>query len=304
MSKEEACVDVLCVGHATYDLTFSVKEHPLPDEKVTALRFIGCGGGPAANAAVTVSRLGFQAAFCGYIGNDMYGEMHYSELVDEGVYLDLVVRGESPIPLSFILVKPDGKRSLVNYRGDTKPIPQHDIDISSLKTKAILFDGHEPLISPPIVELAKSRGIITILDAGSVHKGTKALITEVDYLVCSEKFAFQFTGGKEYSQALSILGETVLNVVITLGGEGLIWKSSQDTGFLAAYSIKAIDTTGAGDVFHGAFAACLAEGKDWLSTLQYANAAAALSCTKVGARRSVPNNFEVEDFLRNNEGIN
>jgi sulfofructose kinase len=115
-------VDVLCVGHASYDLVFSVSRHPGKDEKIFANGFLGCGGEPAANAAVIVSRLGFKSAFAGYLGRDVFGEMHNKELIADGVHSDLIVRGDLPTPVSMILVKPDGKRALINYKGETTPL--------------------------------------------------------------------------------------------------------------------------------------------------------------------------------------
>ena len=115
-------IDVLCVGHAAYDLTFAVPHHPAPDEKAFATSLTSCGGGPAANAAVTVAKLGGCSAFAGYLGQDIYGDLHLAELQEAGVDTTLVVRGTSPTPLSVIWAKPDGQRSLVNYRGETRPL--------------------------------------------------------------------------------------------------------------------------------------------------------------------------------------
>ncbi|MDD5631094.1 MAG: PfkB family carbohydrate kinase, partial [Methylococcales bacterium] len=111
MTNSPVHIDVLCVGHASYDLVFSVDHHPAEDEKIVAGGFVSCGGGPAANAAVTVAKLGFKSAFSGYLGQDLYGEKHYQELVGLGVNADLISRGTSPTPLSTVLVKPDGKRA-------------------------------------------------------------------------------------------------------------------------------------------------------------------------------------------------
>jgi sulfofructose kinase len=108
-------VDVLCVGHASYDFVFAVDHHPKADEKTFAEKFISCGGGPAANAAVTVSRLGFKSAFAGYLGNEYFGQRHLEEFSQAAVNTDLIVRGDSPTPVSTILAKPDGQRTLVNY---------------------------------------------------------------------------------------------------------------------------------------------------------------------------------------------
>ena len=117
MTNDPTPIDVLCVGNASYDLIFSVAHHPDEDEKISALGFVSCGGGPAANAAVTIAKLGFKAAFAGYLGQDIYGEKHYQELRQYGINTNLIIRGDSPTPLSTILVKPNGKRALVNYKG-------------------------------------------------------------------------------------------------------------------------------------------------------------------------------------------
>ncbi len=279
-------IDVLCVGHASYDLVFSVSHHPLDDEKIVAESFLGCGGGPAANAAVTVAKLGFTAAFAGYLGNDIYGEKHYQELLEWGINTDLIIRGSSPTPLSTILVKPNGHRALVNYKGDTQALCVNAIDFSSVKAKVVLFDGHEPHLSLPLIHDLKKSDALTVLDAGSVHEGTLSLMTEVDYLVCSEKFAVQFAGGE--ITALARLGEISPNVVITLGERGLIWQKGQVQGSLPAFPITAVDTTGAGDAFHGAFAAAVALGMDWENILRYASAAGAICCKKIGARSGLP----------------
>lgn len=279
-------VDVLCVGHASYDLIFSVAHHPAEDEKIFADGFLACGGGPAANAAVAVARLGLQAAFAGYLGQDLYGEKHCQELVDVGVDTRLVIRGSSPTPLSTIVVKPDGKRALINYKGDTKPLPPKAIDFALITPKVILFDGHEPQISVALAEQAANQKIPTVLDAGSLHDGTRALMGQVDYLVCSEKFACQLAGDE--NTALSQMAKIAPVVVITLGERGLIWQRGKQCVALPAYPMTAIDTTGAGDAFHGAFAAAIAGGMDWLGVLRYASAAGALCCTKIGARLGLP----------------
>jgi sulfofructose kinase len=290
-------VDVLCVGYACYDLIFSIAAHPAADEKTVANDFMNCGGGPAANAAVAISQLGFKSAFAGYLGQDLYGDKHYQELLTAGVNTDFIARGVSPTPLSTVLVKPDGKRALINYKGDTKALPIGAIDFSTLNTKVMLFDGHEPYLSIPLADFAKKTGIPTVLDAGSVHDGTMAMIGHVDYLVCSEKFAQQFTGDSE--KTLARLSKIAPTVVITLGERGLIWQRGKKRGESPAFPVKAIDTTGAGDAFHGAFAAALAANMEWQDVLRYASAAGALCCTKIGARTGLPIREEHANLFKN-----
>lgn len=288
-------IDVLCVGHASYDLIFSVNHHPQADEKTSATDFLSSGGGPAANAAVCIARLGFNAAFSGYLGADIFGENHHKELLAEKVNTDLIVRGQNPTPLSSIIVKPNGHRSLINYKGSTTALPADAINFSDVNAKALLFDGHEPHISLTLLKQLSKKNIPTVLDAGSVHEGTLSLMDKVDYLVCSEKFALQFVG--DINNALKRLTEFAPHVVITLGDKGLIWKTSESSGSLPAFPIQATDSTGAGDAFHGAFTAALTTNLHWLDILKYASAAGALCCTKMGARNGLPSKTTHQSFL-------
>jgi sulfofructose kinase len=294
-------VDVLCVGHASYDLVFAVDHHPDADEKTFAEAFISCGGGPAANAAVTVSRLGLKSAFAGYLGNDFFGQRHLEEFSQAAVNTDLIVRGDSPTPLSTILVKPDGRRTVVNYKGATPPLPAGNIDLSGWHPQVILFDGHELEVSLALMKTIKGRGILTVLDAGSVHRGSLKLLEQVDYTVASQKFARECTGKEEPLQAALKLGQYSSAVVITLGEAGLVWKNEDGSGRLPAFSIDAVDTTGAGDAFHGAFAAGLACGKPWKDLLTYASAVGAMCCTKYGARPAIPTAKGLSRFLRKHQ---
>lgn len=289
-------LDVVCIGHASYDLVFSVPHHPGPDEKCTATGFTACGGGPAANAAVTVARLGRRAAFAGYLGQDLHGQAHLEELIRNGVETR-VCRGDSPTPLSAVLVKPDGQRALVNYRGATRPLLPEAVDLSDLEAKVALFDGHEPHVSCHWLAHFRNPEAATVLDAGSLHQGTRKLMFAVDYLIASRKFAAQWLGRDDPWRVLEELAAKSPAVVITLGEEGLIWQRGSERGEMPAFPVGVVDTTGAGDTFHGAFAAALAEGMAWPESLRFASAAAALCCTRLGARPGIPIRAEVEAFL-------
>lgn len=289
--------DVLCVGHASYDLVFDVPVHPQPDEKIFADELLACGGGPAANAAVLVARLGYHAAFAGYLGDDLYGDRHLQELEAEGVDTSCILRGTYPTPLSVILVKPDGSRTLVNHKGLTKALAGDALDFSGLRPKVILFDGHEPQLSLKLAAAAKPEGIVTVLDAGSLHEGTQALMGSVDYLVASEKFAQQWLGRNAPLEALAGLSEFSPNVIITLGEQGVVWKNPEAQGALPAFPIVPVDTTGAGDAFHGAFAAGLAEGLPWRTLLEFASAAGAWCCLHKGARPGMAKFEQLQAFL-------
>jgi sulfofructose kinase len=294
----EIHVDVLCVGHASYDLIFAVDHHPQADEKTFAQQFMSCGGGPAANAAVTVSRLGFKAAFAGYLGNDYFGQKNLEEFEEAAVNTDLIARGDSPTPVSAIWVKPDGQRTLVNYKGATHPLSASKLDLTGCHPRVVLFDGHEPDVSAELMKILQVKNIPTVLDAGSVHRGTLKLLELVDYTVASQKFSLECTGKADPKQAAAKLGQYCPAVVITLGERGLVWKNKLGDGALRAFSVDAVDTTGAGDAFHGAFAAGLASGKSWEELLTYAAAVGALCCTNYGARPSIPSAKAVDAFLK------
>ncbi len=292
-------VDVLCVGIAAYDLIYSVPYQPLPDTKMFASGLDRCGGGPAANAAVTVSRLGYSAAFAGYLGFDSFGEENLRELRDAGVYTNLVVRDEAPTSLSCIIVPPDGSRTIVNYKGGAGTLPAGSIDLGRARPKVLLVDSHEPFVSPPLAREARQLGIPTVLDAGNVRQASVELLDLVDYAVCAVTFARDYTGLDDPQAAAKELVKHAPHVVVTLGARGLVWNSRDyGSGALLAFPIKAVDTTGAGDTFHGAFAAGVAAGLEWVPLLKYASATAALCCTRIGGRTGIPSGEEVEEFLR------
>ncbi len=290
---------MLCVGHASYDLIFQVERHPEADEKCFATAMESCGGGPAANAAVTVARLGGSSALVAYLGEDAYGCAHHADLTREGVRTAWIQQGPHPTPLSVILVKPNGERSVINHKSGTPPLTTVPLDLKAAMPQVVLFDGHEPTISPILAREAREMGIPTILDAGSVHAGSEELFPLVDWVVASERFARDYTGEVNPEKALARLRERVPNVVITLGKRGLVWNNQGMATHMEAFSVKAVDTTGAGDTFHGAFALCVARRMDLHSTLWVSSAAAALCCTRIGARTGIPTRRELEAFLRN-----
>ena len=290
-------VDVLCLGLASHDLVFDVNRHPGSDEKMKASALLNCGGGLAANAAVASARLGYPTAFAGYLGEDVYGEMHMAEFHADGVNTDWVVRGAEPTPLSAIIVKPDGQRAIVNYRGHSEGACTNRFDLHQLSAKSILVDGNHFALAQEVVQYAKQNQIPTIIDADSLQPHTEALVQVVDYVVTSERFAYEYSGHNSVETALGKLATVANNVVVTLGERGLIWQRGSERGSLAAFAVKAIDTTGAGDAFHGAFAAGVAGGMEWDALLRFASAVGALCCTKQGGRVGIPMLDEVEALL-------
>ena len=214
MKKTPFSVDVLCLGIACYDLIFSVDRHVGADEKIRASELTACGGGLAANAAITVARLGYAVAFAGYLGQDMYGDSHIDELRAAGVNTELVARGEQPTSLSAILVKPDGARALVNYgtwpgreniptvldalqqgagQGSQELPGAAEFQLDRCRPRAVLVDGYHLAPADRLVDRARAENIPTVLDGDMLHAGTKTLMEKVEFLVVSEHFAQDFT---------------------------------------------------------------------------------------------------------------
>ncbi len=291
-------IDVLCVGYACIDLNFSASHHPGPDEKIRASAMQSCGGGPAANAAVAIARLGGQAAFVGYLGNDAFGETHLRELITEGVETTGIRRGEAPTPVAAVTIKPGGHRSIVDFRAIESTCPEDGFDLAHMMPKVLLVDGHQPLLSLKLVNQARTLGIPTLLDAGSVNDGTRLLYNRVDYLVASEKFARQMSREDEPKAALAALDGAAPFIAATWGAQGVYWQDGEGQHHMPAFDIDAVDTTGAGDAFHGAFALGLAEGLSLRANLRRACATAALTCLKPGARTALPTGDLVDRLLR------
>jgi len=281
----------------------SVPHHPGSNEKMLADALTLGGGGPAANAAVQVARLEGRAGFCGYLGHDIFGEKHIEELTHEGVDTGLIVRGGHASPLSQTLAKQDGSRCVVNFKGDTPWLPADAIKMHRIEALApglILFDGHEPLLSEAICTWAKENKVSTVLDAGSLHHGTRQLASRVDYLVASETFACQYCELDKPDACLEALTGIAANVIITLGERGLIWSRAGKTGQLPACPVEPIDSTGAGDAFHGAFALAVAKEMGWENSLRFASAAGALTCAQLGARSALPYESQVLSLIGTN----
>ncbi len=292
---------MLCVGLATFDTILEVDHHPDKDEKCFASSLLSCGGGPASNAAVAVSRLGGKGAFMGYLGKDLHGEQHLRELMKENVQTGGVLRGDPPTPLSVILVKPGGHRTVVSYKGASPHLPWNPDLMGAGFPACVLFDGHQPRVSLPLARLCREKGIPTVLDGGSVHEGTLSLLPLVDHAVVSASFARQFSGSPDPRKAMTHLRHQAPCVVITLGEKGLLWQKGKDSGHVKAFYVDAVDTTGAGDTFHGAYALSISRKEGLAAALRKASAAAALCCTKLGARRGIPHKGELDHFLRMHE---
>ncbi len=293
-------VSALCIGQAAYDLCMVVDGYPPEDAKSETDLFLESGGGPAANAAWLLARWGVPTALAALVGADKYGTLAIAELEKAEVDCALVERrARHSTPVSFILAnRANGSRTIINRKAPAPGLHLRPRQLRGLMPKLLLFDGHEPAASLAAMKACPSA--LTVLDAGSLRPGTRLLATRVDYLVCSEKFARQFTdcnpASPNWRACLGRLRKLNRHVVVvTLGKHGLIYHDGQRQEKLPACPVEAVDTTAAGDVFHGAFAYGVLRGMELKAVLQWATLAASLSVQKFGGRPSFPMLTELKE---------
>lgn len=298
-------MDVLCIGHAAYDVVLPLPQFPEEDVKYVLEEKNECGGGPGANAAYLLAKWGVPAGFMGQLGQDVYGERIVQELTEVGINLNLLqINDDKPTPFSAILVnRQNGSRTILNVRKPPKPLDNFDQLTPELKPRVILMDGHELGASLKALEMYPQA--ISILDAGSLKPSTLELAGKVDFLITSQSFAMKYCQTESLDNdiaAIACLHELQslgkAQVVVTLGKRGLIYLADEESFRLPAYPVKAVDTTGAGDVFHGAFAFGLLKGFRLMDNLQFSSAAAALSVQHSGARTSIPELEQVQSFMQ------
>ena len=297
-------VDVLCIGHAAYDISASVPAFPAENSKCEIQALEESGGGPAANAAYLLSRWGVPCAFAGTVGDDDHGRRVRKEFQDAGTDVSLLeLRPGHPTPVSLILInRRNGSRTLVNRKAPGSPFRIDAAAAAALSPAVLLLDGHE--LPASLAALEACPRAVSILDAGSWRDGTAGLAGRVGWLVASERFAGQATGlaglGGEADrrEAVRRLRERYANrVVVTLGEHGLI--ADDGSGFLhvPAFPAAAVDTTAAGDIFHGAFAHAVLRKLSFPDALRFASMTASLSVRKAGGRGSIPSLAEVREAL-------
>ena len=292
----------LCVGHAAYDLCMFVDGYPPENSKSETDLLIESGGGPAANAAWLLARWGVPTAVACVAGDDDYGRRAMAELREANVDCRLVdVRAGRTTPVSFIIVnRATGSRTIINRKAPATSLSLGREALAVLDPRLLLFDGHE--LDASLAAMDAFPSAMTMLDAGSLREGTRELSRRVDYLVCSERFAAQVTGESDvcgaWQPCLRRLRELNRKVaVVTLGERGLAFDDGRRQGRLAALPVKAVDTTAAGDIFHGALAYALLQGMELGSALRLATVAAGLSVRNFGGRPSAPGLAEVREAM-------
>ena len=275
---------VLCIGHATYDIVIPVSSYPVENTKNRVGTSIYCGGGPSSNAAYLLGKWGIDTYFCGMVGDDYASKVIEAEFKHVGVNLDYFIRDKDyKTTKSYIIVnESNASRTSLACTGVKKSIDKLDINI---KPDVILIDGHEVELSKKVIE--DNPTAITVIDAGRCNPEVIDLCYLCNYIVCSKEFAKKYSGSDDIDVMLDRL-RTEFNgeVIITLEDEGCAYYDS-GVKIIKSLPTKAVDTTGAGDIFHGAFVYGLTKKWDMYKILTFASVASGLSVTRLTGRKSI-----------------
>ncbi len=296
---------VTALGYCSVDYLCVVPQVPM-DEKVEITERCRQGGGPAATAAVAAARLGAQTAFCGAVGDDDLGVAILAELRREGVDVGgVVTRPGAESPVAFCWAEQGtGRRSIAWSRGSAQPLTPAELDRARLARTALLhLDGHQTQAAFAAAAIVKAAGGLVSLDAGTFRPDLAELARQCDIVITSERYATAFLGADDPDRAArAIQAQGPRLAAVTLGRRG--WVACDGRTLLRgnAFSVPVVDTTGAGDVFHGAFCVAWLETEDLRYSLSFAAGAAALKCRRLGGRAGIPTRPELDEFLRRNAG--
>ena len=283
---------VLCIGHATYDVVIPVSNYPIENTKNRVDACLYCGGGPASNAAYLLGKWGVDTYFCGVVGHDYEGAYIEQELKNVGVKLDYLIKNNNyKTTKSYIIVnKSNASRTSLASQSNVESV--YDVKIK-INPSIILIDGHEKELAKKIIN--DNPNSIVVLDAGRYNKDVVELCNLSDYIICSKEFASLYSNSTDISVMFDKLNNDYSGeVIITLEEEGCVFYSN---GLKRIKSIptNAKDTTGAGDIFHGAFVYGLVNRWDLYKNLTFATTTAGLSVTRFTGRKSIFPLVIVED---------
>lgn len=295
---------VLCIGLPVRDLTFAVDSVPGRGQKFPAQRFAQIAGGNALNAAIGVSRLGGKAAMTGPMGDksETAAQYLFDDLASEGIETDHLVHMPGLVtPISAVLVDPSGERTIVTFRDPdlwNVKLPAHDALLKDCN--AILVESRCAGFATDLCIEARHRGIPVVVDIDSTISQREGLLTASSHLIFSDE-ALQSTAGiadnLKALQKLATLTSSFL--AVTRGPKGTLYLDEHGQAKeMPAFPVHVVDTLGAGDIFHGAFALEFANGRSIPEALRFASAAAALKCTRSGGAFACPQRAEVEQLLR------
>ncbi|MBB4015629.1 sulfofructose kinase [Chelatococcus caeni] len=292
---------VLCIGIATLDYVYKLDALPTRAEKYRARDVAVTTGGCAGNAAVAIARLGGRARLVARLGDDRVGDDIVGSLTDEGVDCSGVVRiGGQRSPVSAILVDAAGERTVISYSD-----PRYPAAVESLPaalppgTGAVLGDTRWQEGAARIFTLARAAGVPAVFDVDRApdHPG---VLEAASHIAFSAQALRERTGLDDPREGLGRLAVGLRDswLAVTTGEGGVFFIEDGKVAHEPAFTVDVVDTLGAGDVWHGALALALAEGMAPRPAVRFANATAAIKCTRFGGGRGAPSRAEVERLLQ------
>ncbi len=296
-----ARIEVVGLGQCCVDYLTTINEHPPEDAKMEFNQLLIQGGGPVATALVCLARLGRRTAVVGRVGGDAFGRLIRQGLEEEGVdttFLETVQNKTSQF--AFILANPRrGSRSIIWTRGSAGPVWPKKVPLALIRQAEVLhLDGLMAEASLTAARLAREAGRCVVLDAGTLRTHSLELARLVDHLIVSENFVRALAPEDSPEAAvfkLKDLGPEA--AVVTLGAEGSIGLEDNNLIRQPAFEVAAIDTTAAGDAYHGAYIHALLKGWGLERRMRFASAVAAINCTALGGRTTLPDEKAAIEFL-------
>jgi len=294
--------DILLLGYNAWDVNLAVAAWPTRDTKceVECIRY--GGGGPGATAAAALARLGAQVRLVTQLGDDLPAKLQRRELTQAGVDLSLSreMTGHETAK-AVILVHPDsGERTIFWSRGDLPELQASAVDPAWLAGADLFYtDGHETAAACVLAIEARRRGLPVVMDAGSVREGSAALVATVTDAISSQEFAPTLTGCSRPDEALrGLQARGPQRVAMTCGAGGVLALTEGKICHVPAFDVPVVDTTGAGDAFHAGYAFARVSGQEFLASLAFGSAVAALKCGGWGGRSALPTVAAVAELLR------
>jgi ribokinase len=302
---------ITVVGSSNTDMIIRVPHLPQPGETVLGGSFSTARGGKGANQAVAAARMGGSVTFIGRVGNDMFGEEALKGLKGDHINTSLLIRDPvAPTGIAQIIVDETGKNMIAVASGANMNLSEEDINKARkvmLASDILLLQLEIPLQTVRYAaRMAYENNIKVILNPAPAHILDDELLGYISVLTPNKNEAESLTGititdDRSVELAGRILLERGLTrVIITLGSKGAMVIDNGGAELVPAFRVKPVDTTAAGDVFNGALSVALVEGKNFYEAVRFANAAAALSTTRLGAQPSVPLRNEVIEIMKNN----
>jgi sulfofructose kinase len=291
---------VLCVGHAVQDFIFTVPALPDRGEKYRATSFETVGGGPAATAAAAIARLGGKALLAARVGDDAAAEMIVGELIRYGVDCSSVRRfAGCASSASAVIVDARGERMIVNNLDPSMPTdPSWLPSVAGVGAGAVLVDTRWPEGALTALTEARDAGLPAILDADRPIPPDGKLLRAATHVAFSADALADYSGIEDPRRALAEVAAGLPGwCCVTAGRAGVHVHARGRLLSFPAFEVPVVDTLGAGDVWHGAFALALAEGRDETEATRFASAAAALKVQRSGGRAGAPLRAEVDTFL-------